>query len=67
MIFYLIKTMTLINISYKYFSHLKKLKNNAIVEGENITMIEKVIKANLKDNYYSKLCYWLTTSHIGKK
>lgn len=37
-----------------------------IEEKENITIIEQVIQANLKDNYYSKLCYLLKKSFQTK-
>lgn len=38
-----------------------------IVKKENIIIVKKVVKANLKDDYYSKLCHLQKTSQLAKK
>ena len=45
----------------------KILKISLIIKGKNTTIIEEVIKANLKDDYYSKLRHLLETGYPVKE
>lgn len=45
----------------------KKVKISFIKEEKNCNIIEQVIQANLKDNYYSKLCNVSKTSYSLEK
>ena len=45
----------------------KRLKISLITKEENTTIIEQVVKANLEDDYCSKLYHSLETSHLVKK
>ena len=45
----------------------KRLKISSITKRENTTIIKEIIKANLKDNYCSKLRHSLETGHLVKK
>ena len=45
----------------------KRLEISSITMGENTTIIEQVVKANLEDDYYSKLCHSLETGHLVKE
>lgn len=38
-----------------------------IVKKENIIIVKKVVKTNLKDDYYSKLRHLLESSQLAKK
>ena len=45
----------------------KKLEISSITKGENTTIIEQIVKANLEDDYCSKLRHSLETGHSVKK
>ena len=45
----------------------KRLEISSITMGENTTIIKQVVKANLEDDYCSKLHHLLETSHSGKE
>ena len=40
---------------------------SSVIKNKNIIIIKQVVKANLKDDYYSKLHHLLETSHPVKK
>ena len=45
----------------------KKLEISSITKGENTTIIKQVVKANLEDDYCSKLRHSLETGHSVKE
>ena len=45
----------------------KRLGINTVSEGGNSTLIKNVVKANLEEDYCSKLCHSLKTGQLAKK